>query len=75
MREKISKSGDLRKFLSEAMHDVRYGHLEVDRAQAAVKAASQINESIRIECLANKIQAENRQTMQQFGALPLYIEG
>lgn len=68
---KIQTTGDLRKVLLEALHDVRHGHLEVKEAQAIGKLAAQVTESLYAELKAHKLMSELGETTQKLGELPL----
>ena len=71
MRSSIKNSDELREFLCETAVEIRYKHLDVDRGQAIAKLAAQVNESVRIEIMANRIAAEMGESHQKFGALPI----
>ena len=71
MSEEIKTTGQLRKALLEAINDVKCKHLDVDRGMCMTKLASQVNESMRIEIMANRLLVEMGTTTQELGALPL----
>lgn len=68
----IKTTGDLRKVLLEALHDVRHGHLDVRGAQAIGKLAAQVTESMYAELKAHKLMAELGEKTQTLGELPLH---
>jgi hypothetical protein len=71
MPNEIKTTGQLRATLLEAINDVRCKHMDVDRAVCVSKLASQANESLRIEIMANRMLAEQGNNTQSLGSLPL----
>lgn len=63
--------GELRAKLADIMTEVSSGKLTVERANAAVKAAGQINESIYAELKAKALAKRLDETVYPSGKMPL----
>jgi len=72
MLEKPKTVGDLRSLIADAIHDVRYGHLEVEKLAVMSDGFDAINNSLRTEIAAWALLVSVGQGGKQtLGALPL----
>ena len=69
----IKNTADVRKFLAEVMVDVRYGHCEVNVAEAVADVAAQFNHSLSLELKAMKM-IQGQGSEPKLGALPMTLE-
>lgn len=70
---KLQSSADLRRFLLDAIVDVRSGEMPIDRASAISKLSSQVNENLRIEIQAVALLRGMGQAHDTIGDLPLSV--
>lgn len=71
---KITKTGELREFLCEAISNVASGDFDVNKAREITKIAAQINESLYAEVKVTKTQLEMGNQAVKFGNLNLGAE-
>ena len=72
---KIQTCADLRKFLAEALVDLRYGHLDLKVARGMSEMSAQMNSSLKAEIQGWKLRADQGYTEdQRFGSFPLTLE-
>ena len=71
MSEKPRKTGNLREVLLDALHDVRHGHLEQEKAICMAKLAAQVSVSMIAEIRVNEYLEEIGDEVKRFGALDL----
>ena len=63
--------GQMRRELAGVLHDVRYGHIEVNRAIAVAKVAAQIASLMDAEIRACQFLSEIGHDTQRLGHLPI----
>jgi hypothetical protein len=68
---KIKKTGDLRKFLVEAMEKLESGNISVDIGSGLAKLGREVNNSFYAEIEAMRIKKELGQTAEKMGQLPV----
>jgi hypothetical protein len=64
-------TGQLRDLLLSVMEEVKSGKLNYDKANAVIKGASQVNESIYAELKAKQLAKELGGERHKLGAMPL----
>lgn len=67
----IRTSGQLRKFMLDAMQGLKDGTMEVEKARNLTKMVAQINESIYSEIKVYKVQLEAGMELGKMGDLNL----
>ena len=72
MQDKPKTQGDLRKMIGDAIWEVRYGHLEVERLKAMSEGLDSINNSLRTEIAAWALMLQlGKAQSHELGMLPL----
>lgn len=71
MSAKIKNTGDLRKFLCQAIVEVQSGDMAPDVASRITKLASQVNESFYSEIKVHKVMLESGNEASKLGDLPI----
>jgi hypothetical protein len=67
----IETTGGLRKFVAEAMEEVRNGKMDFDKANILVKMAGRVNESLFAEARIQKLLIENGESAGRLGTQPI----
>ena len=68
---KITTTGELRAYLCEAITNVTNGTMDLDKARAVVKLASQVTENLYAECKMAKLKIDLQMEADKFGSAPL----
>lgn len=71
MQSVPNSMGELRKLLVQTMHDMRYGHVDVQTGLGMAKVGAQVANLINAEIDACKFLMEVGDKTQKFGGLPI----
>jgi len=69
MKKRLNTTGDLRQVLCDAIASLRDGRMEIDKARALGKLASQVTESIYSEAKVMELQRQARVSVGPLGSL------